>query len=237
MEPDQNNTGRTTPLYCNEKNASFHRASGERESRHESIEADIELLARKLHTPSSGGELDPHSATFDAKGWIRSVTDLWGFDASRGAKRKLGVAFSDLSVSGIGSTASQYQRSAGGVLLDTVTSLARRLGGARRRAKDTVILRGFEGVIEDGELLLVLGPPGSGCSTFLKTIAGETAGLRVSPDAKLNFRGIPTKYVRKRFRGDVLYNAERDVHLAHLTVGETLTFAARARSPGRRRRA
>lgn len=36
--------------------------------------------------------------------------------------------------------------------------------------------------------------------------------------------------IRSSLRGDVLYNAELDVHLAHLTVGETLTFASRARS-------
>jgi ABC-type multidrug transport system ATPase subunit len=30
------------------------------------------------------------------------------------------------------------------------------------------------------------------------------------------------------FRGEVLYNAEVDTHLPHLTVGDTLTFAARA---------
>lgn len=45
-----------------------------------------------------------------------------------------------------------------------------------------------------------------------------------------NHEGIKSSYIRTRFRGDVLYNAERDVNLAHLTVGETLTFAARARS-------
>ncbi|KAK8079218.1 hypothetical protein PG994_003025 [Apiospora phragmitis] len=218
----------SSPKIETDKEARCYRASAEREGHHGSIEADIESLARKLHTPS-GGDLDPHSPTFDAKRWVKSVIDLWSFDASKGAKRKLGVAFSDLSVSGIASTAPKYQQSTGGVLLDLLTSLARRLGGGRR-PKDTLILRDFEGVIEDGELLLVLGPPGSGCSTLLKTIAGETAGLRVSPDAMLNFRGIPTKYVRTRFRGDVLYNAERDVNLAHLTVGETLMFAAQARS-------
>lgn len=37
-------------------------------------------------------------------------------------------------------------------------------------------------------------------------------------------------HVRSSLRGDILYNAELDSHLAHLTVGETLTFAARARS-------
>lgn len=165
-----------------------YRTSGEREDRRRSTEADIESLARKLYTPSPGGDLDPHSTTFDAKRWVQSVANLWGFDASRGAKRKLGVAFSKLSVSGIGSTAPKYQQSAGGVLLDLTTSVARRLGGVRR-PKDTPILRDFEGVVEDGELLLVLGPPGSGCSTLLKTIAGETTGLRVSPNANINFRG------------------------------------------------
>ncbi|KAK7918078.1 hypothetical protein PG985_009952 [Apiospora marii] len=216
-----------------EKVSRCYRTSGEMEDRRRSTEADIESLARKLYTPSLGGDLDPHSTTFDAKRWVQSLADLWGFDdASGGAakKRKLGVAFSNLSVSGIGSTAPKYQQSAGGVLLDLATSVARRLGGARRRPNDTPILRDFEGVVEDGELLLVLGPPGAGCSTLLKTIAGETTGLRVSPDAHLNFRGIRTKDVRTRFRGDVLYNAERDANLAHLTVRETLTFAARARS-------
>lgn len=36
--------------------------------------------------------------------------------------------------------------------------------------------------------------------------------------------------IRSSLRGDVLYNAELDVHLSHLTVGETLTFASYARS-------
>lgn len=34
-----------------------------------------------------------------------------------------------------------------------------------------------------------------------------------------------------RFRGDIMYNAEVDVHLPALTVGDTLEFAARARVP------
>lgn len=175
-----------------------------RKDRHQVIEADIELLARKLHTPS-GDDLDPHAEAFDAKLWVKSVTDLWGFDASKGSQRKLGVAFSDLSVSGISSTAPKYQLSAGGVFLGLFTTLARFLTSARP-SKDTLILRGFEGVIEDGELLLVLGPPGSGCSTLLKTIAGETTGLRVSPDANVNFRGESIRQ-RTRASGKPRYSA------------------------------
>ncbi|KAK8059169.1 ABC transporter [Apiospora saccharicola] len=253
LETGPSHPGSTLPTYSthnNEKDARRrHRLSEESEGRRRCIEADIESLARNLHTPISGGDLDPHSPTFDAKRWVRSVTDLWGLDDNdtntrKGTRtttaRKLGVAFRDLTVSGKDSTAPKHQQSAGGVVWDMVPWLARRLlvlGGAHHakqqqpKDKDTTILRDFEGVLEDGELLLVLGPPGSGCSTLLKTIAGETTGLRVSPGAEVNFRGIRTQYVRTRFRGDVLYNAERDVHLAHLTVGETLRFAAAARSP------
>jgi ABC-type multidrug transport system ATPase subunit len=42
--------------------------------------------------------------------------------------------------------------------------------------------------------------------------------------------GIDRKHIQGSLRGDVLYNAEVDAHLPHLTVGETLTFAAQCRS-------
>lgn len=36
------------------------------------------------------------------------------------------------------------------------------------------------------------------------------------------------------FRGEAIYNAETDVHFPHLTVGETLSFAAQTRAPRNR---
>jgi ATP-binding cassette, subfamily G (WHITE), member 2, PDR len=50
---------------------------------------------------------------------------------------------------------------------------------------------------------------------------------RISSKAK----GIPWKTMHKNFRGEVIYNAETDVHFANLTVGQTLSFAAKARTP------
>lgn len=35
----------------------------------------------------------------------------------------------------------------------------------------------------------------------------------------------------KDFRGEAIYTAEVDVHFPQLTVGDTLSFAARARAP------
>lgn len=52
------------------------------------------------------------------------------------------------------------------------------------------ILRDFEGLIKSGELLVVLGKPGSGCSTLLKTISGETDGFFIDSESKINYQGI-----------------------------------------------
>jgi len=38
----------------------------------------------------------------------------------------------------------------------------------------------------------------------------------------------------KSFKGEVVYNQEVDKHFPHLTVWETLSFAAAARTPSRR---
>ncbi|EGE02462.1 ABC drug exporter AbcA [Trichophyton equinum CBS 127.97] len=61
-------------------------------------------------------------------------------------------------------------------------------------------------------------------------LSGESSGLHVAPESYINFRGLDLTNIRSSFRSDVLYNAELDTHLAHLTVGETLIFASCARS-------
>lgn len=69
----------------------------------------------------------------------------------------------------------------------------------------------------------------SGCSTFLKTIAGETDGFFISKESHINYQGIPNSMMRNDFRGECMYQAEVDVHFPQLTVSQTLEFAARAR--------
>jgi ATP-binding cassette subfamily G (WHITE) protein 2 (PDR) len=71
----------------------------------------------------------------------------------------------------------------------------------------------------------------SGCSTLLKTIAGETHGFQVSPESHLNYQGIPAKDMNTKFRGEAIYTAEVDAHFPQLSVGDTLYFAALARAP------
>jgi ATP-binding cassette subfamily G (WHITE) protein 2 (SNQ2) len=79
-------------------------------------------------------------------------------------------------------------------------------------------------LINDGEMLLVLGRPGSGCSTFLKAISNQResfAGVK----GDVSYGGIPAAEQKKKYRGEVNYNEEDDQHLPTLTVGQTLEFS------------
>jgi ABC-type multidrug transport system ATPase subunit/ABC-type multidrug transport system permease subunit len=73
-------------------------------------------------------------------------------------------------------------------------------------------------------MLLVLGRPGSGCSTFLKAIANKRRGY-AAVEGEVSYGGIPAKEQAKNFRGEVNYNEEDDQHFATLTVNQTLEFS------------
>ncbi|GME61260.1 abc transporter cdr4 [Neofusicoccum parvum] len=169
-------------------------------------------------------QLDPCGEHFDRRTWFRTVAAA---NEKRGPRKTLGVAFRGLSVHGERSTL-EFQRTVGNYAL----YLARRLGQSfAHRTARVDILRHVHGLVQSGELLLVLGRPGSGCSTLLKTLAGETYGLRLGRESHMNYQGIPADTMRAEFRGEYLYAAENDIHFPELTVGETLGFAAQARAP------
>ena len=80
-------------------------------------------------------------------------------------------------------------------------------------------------------MLLVLGRPGSGCTTFLKSISGHLEGAEIANGSKIQYNGVPQDVYIKNLRGEVLYNQENEAHFPHLTVAQTLQFAAEARAP------
>jgi ATPase subunit of ABC transporter with duplicated ATPase domains len=138
--------------------------------------------------PTPGSNLDPSSPAFDARTWVKQFNRLLESDPESAPPRSLGVAFKKLGVFAYG-TAAEFQKTTGNVLIEAATYPARWFRG-NRHGRRVDILRNFEGVVEKGEMLLVLGPPGSGCSTLLKSLAGETADLNVTPESYINFRGL-----------------------------------------------
>ncbi|KAM0756056.1 putative ABC transporter [Meredithblackwellia eburnea MCA 4105] len=180
--------------------------------------------------------LDPLSPNFSVSEWVKHVSALTSRDPERYLRRTAGVSFSNLNVFGFGK-ASDYQKTVGNAFVDAVwdsiTALGRAMGVGKPLNKIR-ILREFEGLVKSGEMLIVLGRPGSGCSTLLKTIAGETHGFFIEEGSNLQYQGIPAETVHSDFRGEVIYQAEQDVHFPMLTVGQTLEFAALARTPQNR---
>jgi ATP-binding cassette, subfamily G (WHITE), member 2, PDR len=179
---------------------------------------------------SDNAALDPNSGKFNAREWVENLVGLVSRDPERYPTRTAGVSFRNLNVHGFG-TPTDYQKTFGNYPLE-VGTIFNSLTGRGKSKID--ILRNFDGLIRSGEMLVVLGRPGSGCSTLLKTISGETSGFHVDPNSKINYQGIPMHTMHKDFRGECLYQAEVDVHFPQLTVGQTLTFAAEARAPSNR---
>lgn len=170
--------------------------------------------------------LDYTKPDFNSKAWYTNFAGFLSQNSST-PQLKTGVSFTNLNVYGYASP-SDYQKTVGNALLG-VSSLFRWMAGTRK--KEVHILDGFHGLVDSGELLLVLGRPGAECSTFLKAIAGDTHGLNVPGNAIINYQGIPALEMHNHFRGEAIYMAETDVHFPQLTVGQTLLFAAQARAP------
>ncbi|KAE8147777.1 ABC-2 type transporter-domain-containing protein [Aspergillus avenaceus] len=172
--------------------------------------------------------VDPKNPEFDMKKWLRMILREAERDGPDG--HRAGIVFKNLTISGTGA-ALQLQDT-----VSTMMSAPFRIGEMmkNRHAPSKRILNSFNGLLKSGELLLVLGRPGSGCSTFLKTLTGELHGLTTSPDSVIHYDGIPQNRMIKEFKGEVVYNQEVDKHFPHLTVGQTLEFAAMARTPAQR---
>lgn len=170
--------------------------------------------------------LDPHSTNFQARAWTKAVYAMMKEDSQRNPGRRAGLAYKNLTTAGE-AAGSTYQPSVGNAIIGAFESFAKLLG--LRKKQRFNILQDFEGVINAGEMLVVLGPPGSGCSTFLKTVAGETHGFEIADGASINYQGISAKDMTARYKGEAIYTAEVDVHFPNMTVGDTLYFAARAR--------
>lgn len=160
----------------------------------------------RIHTLATLDEndpvLDPKNDKFELSKWLQNfIKTLREHDITG---QKTGVAFKNLSVFGSGA-AIQVQGTVGSWLLAPLR-LGEIFSFGKKEPKQ--ILHKFDGLIKSGELLVVLGRPGSGCSTLLKTICGELHGLAVGEESRIHYDGIPQAQMMKEFKGEALYNQE-----------------------------
>ncbi|OLL26317.1 Brefeldin A resistance protein [Neolecta irregularis DAH-3] len=207
------------------------RSSGSRNqlTEHPSYAEFDDLLETLSHrNTSKNAHLDLKSPHFDVERYAQHV--LISSQASGIKARHAGVIFRNLEVIGTGPEV-DFQATVSTALtsplriFETICAL--------RNPPLKTLLQEFNGVVREGEMLLVLGRPGAGCSTFLKALSGETSGYR-NVNGDIHYHGIRQSAMKSQYKGEILYNAETDVHFPTLTVAQTLEFSATCRAPQRR---
>lgn len=150
--------------------------------------------------------------------------------AEGNSAKKVGVLFKNLTVKGVGSKTA-FVRTLPAAILgtfgpDLYKNLCRFLPALNVGKKEEVrdLIKGFTGVVRHGEMMLVLGKPGSGCSTFLKAIANHRSTF-AGVEGEVLYGGISAEEQDKHYRGEVIYNPEKDSHLPSLNVWQTLKFS------------
>lgn len=134
--------------------------------------------------------VDPSNPSFNFERWSHTIVDLRNQLGIPKPPRS-GFAFRRLTVRGSGPAIEQQ---------DTVwTWLTSPFDLPRWHVpkQSKTILHGLDGVLQRGEMLLVLGRPGSGCTTFLKSVTGETRNLELDAGSVLHYTGT-AKYITDR---------------------------------------
>ena len=146
--------------------------------------------------------LDPDSPSFNVDRWINSFLERI---AEKGiGSGGTGVAFRNLDV--LGPESPLLEQETVWSLLTSPLRLRHTFSPAKKEPRH--ILNRVDGLLRPREMLLVLGRPGAGCSTLLRTVTGQLHGLSVGESSSIHYDGVSQKRIGKEFRGAAVYNEE-----------------------------
>ncbi|KAH9222616.1 ABC-2 type transporter-domain-containing protein [Leptodontidium sp. 2 PMI_412] len=195
-----------------------------RQSKKGASEKDVEQLASEDSTTDD--------EAFDLESTLRGNHNA---EQESGLRPKhIGVIWENLTVSGTGGVTNFVKTFPDAFIsFVNVFETAMNIFGVGKKGREVNILKDFRGVVHPGEMVLVLGRPGSGCTTFLKVIANQRFGY-TGVDGEVLYGPFDADTFAKQYRGEAVYNQEDDVHHPTLTVGQTLGFALDTKTPGKR---
>lgn len=145
-------------------------------------------------------------------------------DTSSGfPRRELGVTWQNLTVEAVSADAAIHEN------VGSQFNIPQLIKESRHKRPMKTILDNSHGCVKPGEMLLVLGRPGSGCTTLLNMLANKRRGYSsVTGDV---FYGSMTADEAKKYRGQIVMNTEEELFFPSLTVGQTMDFATRLNIP------
>ncbi|OIT22805.1 pleiotropic drug resistance protein 2 [Nicotiana attenuata] len=157
---------------------------------------------------------------------LRHRTDRVGIEIP-----KIEVRFQNLSVQGDTYVGTRALPTLLNSTLNTIEAVLGLIHLSPSKKRVVKILEDVSGIIRPSRMTLLLGPPGSGKTTFLKALAGKSEkDLRVT--GKITYCGHEFhEFVPQRTSA---YISQHDLHHGEMTVRETLDFAGRCLGVGTR---
>jgi ABC-type polar amino acid transport system ATPase subunit len=109
-------------------------------------------------------------------------------------------------------------------------------------------VEGLDGIVNQGELLLIIGPPSSNTNILLRSLSAPN-DLQRSDSSHLDYGLLPPSMVTRptfrlgksndqhgRLRSEIVFLSEHDVHFPHLSVEASLMPGSVAKVPSARSR-
>ncbi|TXB98205.1 hypothetical protein FocTR4_00013523 [Fusarium oxysporum f. sp. cubense] len=143
--------------------------------------------------------------------------------ASGSPDRELGVTWRDLNVQVVSADAAIHEN------MLSQFNVPMSIKEARHKPPLKTIINNAHGCVKPGEMLLVLGRPGSGCTTLLNMISNKRQGY-ASVSGDIHY-GSMTATEAQRYRGQIVMNTEEELFFPSLTVAQTMDFATRQKLP------
>ncbi|BGP16936.1 hypothetical protein JCM10213_007382 [Rhodosporidiobolus nylandii] len=141
----------------------------------------------------------------------------------------LGVAFEDVNVYGSGGERKTVEGLERAILqMWNVPSFVARLLNIKM-GKKRPLISNVSGVVPSGEMLLVLGRPGAGCSTLLRAISNQRDSF-AAVEGDVQYGRLTAKQAQA-FSGEIVFNQEDDIHQPLLLVEQTIGSALSLKKP------
>jgi len=159
------------------------------------------------------------------------MAEDWDHDSVK--PHGLPIRFSNFSIPA--NDADQVLLSTLGSQLAEVVSLAKVRRWARTRVapeqEKTFVIDSLDGIVHQGEMLLVVGPPSAHPTAFVRAL-GCAPDVSLSSDTGLDFGLLTPDQIRHgKLRAEVTYLGQEDAHFAALSLKASLTPAAQAKAP------
>ncbi|KAJ5140829.1 hypothetical protein N7448_004237 [Penicillium atrosanguineum] len=202
-----------------------------REAKYQKSYDTLAVPEMKLHEASSSETLNsPQTPTTPSP---KKNTE-WGMtpqvirnaqrDEAAGFKRReLGVTWQNLTVEVPAAEAAVKEN------MISQFNVPQLVKDMRRKPPLKSILSDSHGCVKPGEMLLVLGRPGSGCTTLLKMLANRREGFHTIKGDVL-FGNMKHDEAIK-YQGQIVMNTEEELFYPRLTVGQTIDFATKLKVP------